>query len=81
MAAQIRVSCINKTDRTSAHERIKSIGGTNPDGRRWRLPESQAIQDIKSSKYTFHVERPAGRPPREGDHRDPPRPRVPEDRG
>ena len=60
MAAQIRVRCINKTDRTSAHERIKNIGGTNADGGRWRLPESQAIQDIKSGKYAFHVERPAG---------------------
>ena len=60
MADQARVRCINKTNRTSAHERIKSIGGTNPDGRHWRLPESQAIQDIKSGKYAFHVERPAG---------------------
>jgi hypothetical protein len=60
MAAQIRISCIDKTDRTSAHERIKSIGGINPGGGSWKLPESQAIQDIKSGKYAFHVERPAG---------------------
>jgi hypothetical protein len=60
MASQVRISCINKTDRTSAHERIKSIGGTNPGGGSWKLPESQAIQHIKTGRYAFHVERPTG---------------------
>jgi hypothetical protein len=60
MAQTVRVSCINKTDRSSAHERIRNIGGANPDGTRWRMPESQAIRDIKNGTYSFYVERPAG---------------------
>jgi hypothetical protein len=61
MAQQVQISCINKTNRSSAHERIQSIGGVNSDGSRWKMPESQAIQDIKSGRYAFYVERPVGR--------------------
>jgi hypothetical protein len=61
MAQQVQVSCINKTSRSSAHERIQNIGGVNGDGSRWRMSESQAIQDIKNGRYAFYVERPVGR--------------------
>jgi hypothetical protein len=61
MAAQIQVRCINKTSRSSPHERIRDIGGVNSDGSRWKLSENQAIQDIENGKYTFYVERPIGR--------------------
>ena len=60
MAARIRIECINKSDRTNAHERIVSIGGRNSDGTRWRMPEGNAIAKIKDGTYTFYVERPAG---------------------
>jgi Protein of unknown function (DUF3892) len=56
----IQIQCINKTDRSNSHERIQSIGGTNADGSRWKLNESQAIADIEAGKYSFYVERPAG---------------------
>jgi hypothetical protein len=60
MAQLVRVQCINKTNRTSAHERIRDIGGMNPNGTTWKLTESQAIRDIKNGTYSFYVERPAG---------------------
>lgn len=60
MAQRVRVSCINKTNRSSAHERIQNIGGVNPDGTRWKMSESQAISYIENEKYDFYVERPAG---------------------
>ena len=60
MAQRVNVGCINKTDRSSAHERIRNIGGTNADGSRWRMSESQAIQKIEGGTYDFYVERPAG---------------------
>ena len=52
----IQIKCINKTDRFSAHERIKSIGGTNPDGGRWKLGLDDAIQGIESGKWVFYVQ-------------------------
>lgn len=53
----IEIKCINKTNRYDAHERIKSIGGINPNGNRWKLSQPDAIADIESGKYSFHVTR------------------------
>lgn len=56
----IRVECINKTDRLNPHERIRNIGGANADGSRWKLTQEAAIEGIESGKWSFYVERPAG---------------------
>ena len=55
MTLDVRVKCINRTDRTNPHERIENIGGLNPDGKRWRLTEDEAIAGMKSGKWTFHT--------------------------
>lgn len=56
-----RVSCINKTDRYNAWERIQHFGGTNADGTRWKLSQAQMITAIEQHSYgEFYVERPAG---------------------
>lgn len=60
MADQVRIDCINKTNRLDAHDRISHVGGPNPGTGRWRLPEAEAIAGIESGKWAFHVERPAG---------------------
>lgn len=49
------VKCINKSNRLSPHERIENIGGLNPNGTRWRIPQSRAIQGIESGKWNFYV--------------------------
>jgi uncharacterized protein DUF3892 len=56
----IEVRCINKSDRTNPHERIRSIGGTNADGTRWKLTQPEAVEGIQSGKWSFYVERPSG---------------------
>ena len=55
MADDIRIQCINKSDRMRAHERIKFIGGINPDGTRWKLSLDRAIQGIESGQWRFSV--------------------------
>lgn len=55
MASRVQIQCINKTDRQSPHERIRNIGGINPDGSRWRLSLNDAIQYIKNGTYSFFV--------------------------
>jgi hypothetical protein len=51
----VQIQCINKSDRPNAHERIRFIGGINPDGRRWKRSQEQAIQDIESGTYSYYV--------------------------
>jgi hypothetical protein len=55
MPSNVEVKCINKTDRQNAHERIRNIGGVNPDGTRWRLSEEDAIAGIRRSEWKFYV--------------------------
>jgi hypothetical protein len=60
MADRVRVECINKTPRNDPYDRISHIGGTNPNGNRWKLSESEAITGIESGRWSFYVERPTG---------------------
>jgi Protein of unknown function (DUF3892) len=60
MAQRVRIQCVNKSDRTNPHERIKSIGGSNHDRTPWKLAETDAISGIEHSKWSFYVERPQG---------------------
>jgi hypothetical protein len=45
-----QVTCINKRDRQSAHERISHIGGNN-----WRMTQEDAIAAIESRMRSFYV--------------------------
>jgi hypothetical protein len=60
VATAIRVECINKTDRTNPHERIRFIGGRNSDGTRWKMSQPDAIAAIEQGRWSFYVERPVG---------------------
>lgn len=56
MATWVRVQCISKTARYDPHQRIRAIGGVNPDGSRWKLTEDQAILGIKQNRWSFYVQ-------------------------
>ncbi len=55
MPASHRVRCINKTHRSSPHERISHIGGIGDDGNRWKITQPDAIAGIESGKWHFFV--------------------------
>ncbi len=61
MAIRAEIKCINKSDRPNPHERILRIGGTNPDGKAWRLDQTDAVVGIENGQYSFYVTR-GGRP-------------------
>lgn len=48
--ARLQVTCINKRDRTSAHERISHIGGTG-----WKHTDDTAIYNINNRINEYYV--------------------------
>ena len=58
MAQHLRIRCVVKTDQTSAHDRIHSVGGAKPDGSHWKLTQDKAISYIEDGTYVFYIERP-----------------------
>lgn len=55
MASRHEIKCINKTNRSSAFERIERIGGINGNGTKWHLTQQAAISGIESGKWSFYV--------------------------
>jgi hypothetical protein len=60
VAQRVRIECINKTDRLNPHERIRNVGGRNPNGTRWKMTQLAAIEKIEDGTFDFYVERPEG---------------------
>ena len=55
MAARHEIKCVSKEDRQNPHERIKAIGGINPNGTNWKISQEEAISGIESDKWDFYV--------------------------
>jgi len=55
MAIKVQIQCINKTNRSSAHERIQNVGGANANGTSWKLTLEQAIQGLENGQWDFFV--------------------------
>jgi hypothetical protein len=55
MAQHLRIRCVVRTDRTSSHERIDSVGGVKRDGSRWKRTQDQAISCIEDGTHVFYI--------------------------
>ncbi|WP_437485772.1 DUF3892 domain-containing protein [Sorangium sp. So ce1014] len=60
MAQDKRIRCVRKSDRTNAHERIRLVGGTTPEGKPWKDTQEDAIRNINNRTCSYYVERPEG---------------------
>jgi hypothetical protein len=50
-----QISCIAKSDFVNHHHRLRTIGGVNPDGSRWKMSEDEAIAGIEGGRWRFFI--------------------------
>jgi hypothetical protein len=55
MTDSVEIKCINKSNRPDPHERIMYVGGINPNGTRWKLSQTDAINGIENGTWSFYV--------------------------
>jgi hypothetical protein len=55
MPSRHQIQCINRSDRLNHHRRIRSVGGVNADGSRWKISEAAAIAGIEAGQWSFYV--------------------------
>lgn len=55
MPSRYQVCCIVKTEFVNHHQRLRQIGGVNPDGSRWKMSEEEAIAGIEAGRWRFFV--------------------------
>ena len=56
MVTNVQIKCVNKSDRTNAHERILSIGGSpGATTTNWKRSHEHAIADIETGGCAYWV--------------------------
>jgi hypothetical protein len=55
MATRVQIDCVNKNPRDDPYHAIKSVGGPNPDGTRWKLSLADAIAGDERGEWKFYV--------------------------
>jgi hypothetical protein len=52
MPKLVQIQCV-KCDKANPHQRVRYVGGMNPDGTCWKLSEDVAIAGLKEGKWRF----------------------------
>jgi hypothetical protein len=55
MTGRYQISCVTQSDRLNHDNRIRTIGGTNADGTRWKIDHRAAIEGIASGQWSFYI--------------------------
>jgi hypothetical protein len=50
------IRCVNRGLSRLPHERIVSVGGTNPDGTHWKQSQGQTIREIETGAWDYYVQ-------------------------
>ena len=57
MVTRAEIRCVNKLPRYEPHERIKNVGGINPNSSRWKMAQQEAVNGIDNGTHSFYVNR------------------------
>ena len=57
MASRYQIHCVNRSDRLNHHQRLRAIGGVNPDGAHWKISEAKAISAIEEGRWEIFIAR------------------------
>ena len=57
MASRHQICCVTRSAFLNHHQRIRGVGGVNPDGSRWKLGEAEAIAAIEAGRWEFYISR------------------------
>jgi hypothetical protein len=55
MRTRHQICRVAKTAFMNHHQRLRLVGGVNPDGAWWKLPEAEAIAAIEAGRWKFFV--------------------------
>ena len=50
------IRCVVKTAYHMPHLRIKTVGGVNPDGSRWRQSQERTVKEIEDGTWEFFAQ-------------------------
>jgi Protein of unknown function (DUF3892) len=50
------IRCVTRGLGRLPHERIRSVGGSNADGSRWKQSQEQTIKEIESGAWEFFAQ-------------------------
>ena len=55
MASRHQICCVSRSAFLNHHQRLRGVGGVNPDGSRWKITEEAAIAGIEAGQWSFFI--------------------------
>jgi hypothetical protein len=55
MPIRHQICCVAKSAFMNHHQRLRLVGGVNPDGAWWKMAEADAIAGIEAGRWVFFI--------------------------